>query len=217
MYTEVITEEHITIPMASPHEVSVVSESRRYAARAAVLMGFSTDPVARWMYPDAAEYFGHFPTFIRGLAGKSFEAGSANATDDNSGAALWLPPGVESDEEVLTNLILQTTEGQIQSDLFGLIEQMGANHPNEPHWYLPMIGVDTRMQNRGVGSALMRYSLERCDRDGLPAYLESSNPRNISLYRRFGFEVTGEIQAGSSPTMYPMVRRPAKALSATAN
>jgi ribosomal protein S18 acetylase RimI-like enzyme len=54
----------------------------------------------------------------------------------------------------------------------------------------------------------MRHATERCDRDGLPAYLESSNPRNISLYQRHGFEVVGRIQAGTSPVMTPMYRKP---------
>ena len=45
-----------------------------------------------------------------------------------------------------------------------------------------------------------------CDDDGLIAYLESSNPRNLSLYERHGFEIIGKIQAGTSPTLYPMIR-----------
>jgi RimJ/RimL family protein N-acetyltransferase len=54
----------------------------------------------------------------------------------------------------------------------------------------------------------MAYALDRCDRDKVPAYLESSNPRNMSLYRRHGFEPIGSIRAGSSPEIVPMVRRP---------
>jgi ribosomal protein S18 acetylase RimI-like enzyme len=54
----------------------------------------------------------------------------------------------------------------------------------------------------------MRHAVARCDQEGLPAYLESSNPRNISLYRRHGFEVMGEIQIGAAPIVTPMLRRP---------
>jgi ribosomal protein S18 acetylase RimI-like enzyme len=79
-------------------------------------------------------------------------------------------------------------------------------HPTEPHWYLPLIGVDPSQQGNGVGSALMKHALEIVDRDHMPAYLESSNPKNVSLYERHGFEVIGEIQVGSSPTMRPMFR-----------
>jgi GNAT superfamily N-acetyltransferase len=67
--------------------------------------------------------------------------------------------------------------------------------------------VDPVHQGRGHGAALLRYALERCDREGLPAYLESSNSRNVPLYERHGFEPMGSIQAGSSPTVIPMLRR----------
>ena len=85
---------------------------------------------------------------------------------------------------------------------------MAKHHPREPHWYLPLIGVDPAHQGKGYGDALMANALERCDRDRAPAYLESTNPRNISLYRRHGFEPIGTIQAGSSPLLVPMLRRP---------
>jgi len=85
---------------------------------------------------------------------------------------------------------------------------MGSYHPTEPHWYLPFIGVDPARQGNGHGSALMEHALTRCDREQKLAYLESSNPRNIPLYQRHGFEVLGTIQVGSSPPLAPMLRRP---------
>jgi Acetyltransferases len=85
---------------------------------------------------------------------------------------------------------------------------MGNFHPHEPHWYLPIIGVDPPHQGRGLGEQLMAHALARCDADRLPAYLESSNPRNLSFYQRHGFEALGRIQVGSSPTLVPMLRRP---------
>jgi hypothetical protein len=54
----------------------------------------------------------------------------------------------------------------------------------------------------------MEHALRRCDREGLPAYLESSNPRNIPLYQRHGFEVLGTIQLDASPPITPMLRAP---------
>jgi ribosomal protein S18 acetylase RimI-like enzyme len=68
--------------------------------------------------------------------------------------------------------------------------------------------VDPAQQGRGHGDALMWYALERFDREKLPTYLESTNPRNISLYRRHGFQDLGRIQVGTSPTLVPMLRRP---------
>ena len=95
-----------------------------------------------------------------------------------------------------------------QEEVFGFLGQMDEYHPTEPHWYLPLIGVDVTKQGRGYGSALLRYALERCDRDHLPAYLEATSRPSKALYERHGFEELGVIQAGSSPPMWPMQRSP---------
>ena len=79
-------------------------------------------------------------------------------------------------------------------------------HPTEPHWYLAIIGVEGAKQGRGLGAQLMEPALARCDEQGLIAYLESSNPANISLYQRHGFEVIGEIRVGDAPVVTPMLR-----------
>ena len=85
---------------------------------------------------------------------------------------------------------------------------MEGYHPREPHWYLPFIGVDPSQQGKGYGSALMKHTLDACDRDHAAAYLESSNPKNVPLYERHGFELLGTIQAGTSPPIFPMLRKP---------
>ena len=85
---------------------------------------------------------------------------------------------------------------------------MGRYHPSEPHWYLPLMGVDPFHQGRGLGSALMQHALVPCDRDHALAYLESTNPKNIPLYERHGFELLGTIQVGTSPPIFPMLRKP---------
>jgi ribosomal protein S18 acetylase RimI-like enzyme len=83
---------------------------------------------------------------------------------------------------------------------------MGSFHPSEPHWYLPLIGVDPAYQGRGLGSELLSRGLARCDRDGVPAYLEATSLRSVSLYERFGFETAGQIQTKTSPPIVPMIR-----------
>jgi GNAT superfamily N-acetyltransferase len=173
-----------------------------------IVLAFAADPMARWTWPNAQQYLAAMPRMARAFGGRAFIHGSAYATGDYAGAALWLPPGVEPDESGL-NEVMESTLAPAQLEHGpAIFEQMAQYHPHEPHWYLPLIGVDPAHQSRGHGDALMAYALERCDRDGVPAYLESTNPRNVSLYRRHGFEPIGAIQAGSSPTLVPMLRKP---------
>jgi ribosomal protein S18 acetylase RimI-like enzyme len=173
-----------------------------------VTLAFSSDPMVRWLYPDPRQYLAEFPGIIQAFAGSAFKHGSAWYVDAYKGAALWLPPEVQPDAEALVSRIQATVSEERQTELFAVMEQMANYHPHEPHWYLPMIGVDPANQGRGYGSVLMRHGVAACDRDALPAYLESSNPRNVPLYERHGFEVIGSIQAGTSPEVFPMLRRP---------
>jgi GNAT superfamily N-acetyltransferase len=170
-------------------------------------LAFSTDPMARWSLPDPAKYLAIFSLIAKAFGGSAFEKGTAYIAHSFTGAALWLPPGAKSDEETLKRLFEENTGEDIKEDMKEIFEKMGKFHPNEQHWYLPMIGVDPAHQGAGTGSALMTEALKAVDRDGLIAYLESSNPKNISLYQRHGFEVIGEIQSGSSPVLRPMLRK----------
>lgn len=173
-----------------------------------IVEAFSADPAARWLYPVARQYLENFPRFIKSFAGAAFEHGSAYCVDDFSGAALWLPPLIHPDENALVTLLQETIPEKNRAEVFVVLEQMGNHHPAEPHWYLPMIGVEPAKQGHGYGSALLKFALARCDSDHRPAYLESSSPKNIPLYERHGFELLGTIQVGSSPPLFPMLRKP---------
>lgn len=92
-------------------------------------------------------------------------------------------------------------------EFFGVMGELDNYHPHdEPLWYLPVIGVDAPSQGNGLGSAMLKHALWLCDEEGTRAYLESSNPANISLYERHGFEVMGRIEVGSAPPVHPMIR-----------
>jgi ribosomal protein S18 acetylase RimI-like enzyme len=176
-------------------------------AVATIVVAFAADPMTRWTWPDAHQYLAAFPRMVRAFGGKAFGLGSAYVVGDYAGAALWLPPGTAPDEEALGAVMQDTLSPERLEQGPAIFEQMATYHPHEPHWYLPLIGVDPAYQGNGHGDVLMRFALERCDRDGVAAYLESSNPRNISLYRRHGFEPIGTIQADSSPPIVPMLRK----------
>jgi ribosomal protein S18 acetylase RimI-like enzyme len=147
------------------------------------------------------------PQFAMAFGGRAFEHGTAYITDGAHAAALWLPPGIEPDEVAMAAITAQTLRPDIADDLGHVLQGMAKHHPREPHWYLPLIAADPRWIGQGLGALLMQHALRRCDEEGIAAYLESSNPRNISLYERHGFEIIGEIQHGFSPTMTPMLRR----------
>lgn len=172
----------------------------------ALVLGFSSDPVSRWSWPEPHSYVKGMAAFARAYGGKAFKQKSAYVCDGFAGAALWLPPEVHPNEAELEAVVTDTVDPAFQEDLAAALDKLEAYHPAEPHWTLPLIAVDVAHQGRGIGALLMKHALQRCDTDGTPAYLESSNPKNISLYERHGFEIVGEVRQGNCPVFTPMVR-----------
>jgi GNAT superfamily N-acetyltransferase len=163
--------------------------------------------MTRWSLPDPRKYLTALPLMARAFGGSAFANRTSYIADGFTGTALWLPPDIGPDEETLLRVLNEHADASTKEDMPKIFEQMQKFRPAKPHWYLPMIGVDPAHQGAGLGAALMTEGLKAVDRDGLIAYLESSNPRNVSLYERHGFEVIGEIQSGSSPVVRPMMRR----------
>lgn len=188
--------------------VKAVAPADRKRAVATVALAFASDPMMRWSFPDPARYFAIACDFVDAFGGHAVEHGGADEIADFASVALWLPPGVTPHGEAMGAIIEANMPADRMPDGGSLVEQMNRFHPHEPHWYLPLIGTDPAHQGKGYGSALMAHGIARADRDKLPAYLESSNAANIPLYERHGFRLIGEIQSGSSPTLYPMLRKP---------
>jgi GNAT superfamily N-acetyltransferase len=185
-----------------------VHAHREANAIATLTLAFGSDPANRYFWPGAAEYLTAFPAFVRALGGKAFAAECAFEIGGGAGAALWLPPGAEPDEDELLSLVERSVHASRQGDLYEVMRQMGQFHPQTPHWYLPFVGVEPMQQSRGFGALLLRPILQRCDYERLPAYLESTNPRNIPFYESLGFVRMGVIQAGAAPAIVPMLRQP---------
>jgi ribosomal protein S18 acetylase RimI-like enzyme len=182
--------------------VAAVAPADVERAVAVLTLAFSADPVTRWTYPEPAQYLARFPVLVHALGGGAFTEGTARHVADYGGVALWLPPGRELDEEAIGTSLPPGRE----SEFAAVFEAMASYHPQEPHWYLPLIGVDPARHRNGYGAALLQDTLRRCDQDHVAAYLESTNPANITLYQRHGFELQGTIQVGSSPPLFPMFR-----------
>jgi ribosomal protein S18 acetylase RimI-like enzyme len=189
-------------------EIRVADQAEAARAVSVQLMAFSSDPVTRWLWPEPHEYVNHFPAFVRGFGGRAFENGAAHVTNDFLGGSLWLPPGVTPDGDALEMLVNETVAEPGRSEVFSILEQLDEAHPEEPHWHLAFIGVDPTRRGKGTGAALLRYALARIDDLHEHCYLESSNPANISLYERHGFELIREIRVGGSPPLFPMIRPP---------
>lgn len=175
---------------------------------------FLDDPVMAWMLPDADLRGRKLHRLFAAIARHHhLTRGGVEVAPDGSGigaAALWDPPGQwrhTRGEELRAMPALLLAFGAALRRGQAVTELMKAAHPEEPHWYLAVIGSDPTVRGKGFGQALMRSRLDRCDAEHAPAYLESSNPDNVPYYQRFGFEVTGELALpDGGPSLIPMWR-----------
>lgn len=191
------------------HTVQAARADEEDDVLAILMLAFSRDPATRWTWPEPKVYVEAFPRFAKAFGGAALGEGTAHRIGW-AGVALWLPPGARPDEAAIGALMASTADPGTAVDGPELMQQMASHHPKEPHWYLPLIGIDPACQGKGLGSALLRHATDICDRDGVPAYLESSNPANVPLYERHGFEAIARIQVGGSPVFTPMLRRPGR-------
>lgn len=174
----------------------------------ALTLAFGSDPLMRWLFPTAREYLRSFPEFAERYGGRAFETETAFYVGEYAGVALWLPPGTEPDEAGLAELAGDVLPEEKLADAWTAFDRLGRHGPDEPHWHLPLVGVEPAHQGKGLGTALVEHALVRCDRRDELAYLESANPRNLSLYLRHGFELLDPVHVGSMPPIFPMIREP---------
>jgi ribosomal protein S18 acetylase RimI-like enzyme len=198
-----------------PREVEVrkATEADVPALARSLARAFFEDPVFAWLLPDASDRLERaergFAFYLRRIY---LEHDECYTLDGGGGGALWLPPntwhlGPLAQLRLAPGMLAAT--GRRFPQLMRAIATIEANHPKAPHFYLPFVGVEPAMQGRGLGTALMRPILERCDREGLPAYLESTTPRNRACYERQGFQVTEEFAfPRGGPPSWRMWRAP---------
>ncbi|MGK5730595.1 GNAT family N-acetyltransferase [Streptomyces sp. URMC 124] len=207
-----------TATAASPSTPTAVAEIRRARPEErdaiSLLLGesFMEDPVSGWVFPDEAHRRVVHPAFFGVFLDAALRDGWVDVMDDLSAAALWIPiqadGGDEGDDE-LGELLATADPGNDRARI--VAELTEAAHPaDRAHYYLPTIVAAPGRRGEGRGRALLTTVLDRCDEEGMPAYLEASNARSRALYERLGFVLTGtpvDLPDGG-PRMWPMWREP---------
>lgn len=195
-------------------EVSRVGQERLEDVALVVARSFADDPVWQWIY----DVDGPIPVDDAILLARMLAAGHSPADEILSAGhavALWTAPaGSRSAEDE------ERTDRQREPHAVAFAERLGErislvgrfgaglreHHPDEPHWYLGILGTDPDHQGNGLGSKLMDTMLAKTDRLGLSTYLESSNPRNYGFYQRHGYTAAGEISVEGSPPLLRFIR-----------
>ena len=183
------------------------------AVASALADAFYDDPVMSWVSPDDSRRLDQLRRLFAFFGQRVwFRHELSFTTEGIVGAAVWMPPGAWHlgflRELLLMPGMLRRAGLRDFPRLMRLLNLFESHHPHEPHHYLPVIGVTPGWQGKGLGTALLRPMLERCDEEGMPAYLEATSARNRTCYERNGFEATDELVLPDGPPAWTMWRRP---------
>jgi GNAT superfamily N-acetyltransferase len=180
---------------------------------------FSDDPLLTWI-AGRRDRQRALQLFFEGvLSTECLPAGDILVERNMEACSIWLPAGSPAGCDGLTHFLWMVRVAGLWrvSRLYRLLTTLARCHPaGGQHSSLAFMAVRPDIRDRGLGSRMMRCSLERLDRLGRPAYAESHDPRNHRFYRRLGFAVAGQIDLGAgAPTIHQMWRAPKSSAGAT--
>ena len=183
----------------------------RDAVIATLTRAFAIDPLVRWFFPDEVTYPARARAFFGYLFDIRIEHGEVQVAGDGDAASLWTPPGgvtmsqAEQDRRWIDGVEAGAGPGELQR-IEAYEEAALAMTPDQPHWYLGVLGTDPAHRGLGLARAVIRPVLERADRDGLPAFLETATPENLPFYAGFGFEESAHADLRDGPTVRALWR-----------
>jgi GNAT superfamily N-acetyltransferase len=198
-------------------DVRRATQEEIHELAATLAHAFAHDPFYSFLAGDAPERSQRMQDGWSGI----LEFGSARlaetyTTDDHAGVALWIPPGHRGpsflDSLRMTPSIARLAGWRrlrLVTNVIGALEERHRHHAPQAHFYLSALGVEPERQGEGVGTALMQPVLDRCQRDGIPAYLETATARNVLLYERLGFDVVEELTLPNTDVHGWLMLRPA--------
>ncbi len=168
---------------------------------------FATDPLWSWAFPDPED----LAVWWRFAVASALRYPWVWVSGECAAASVWIPPhGTEltTDEEQRVEPLITELIGPRAPGVIELVNRFDAAHPAEPpHYYLSLLGTHPDHRGRGLGMSLLAENLATMDAEGVPAYLESSNPANNPHYERLGFRQVGEFTTpGGERTVATMWR-----------
>lgn len=195
-------------PMARDEEEEITAVSAR---------AFWHDPLVDFFSRDPLHEYRLLPTAFTGLLADLRDPSAcvwvAEFRGRPRGIAGWIAPGGwprsrARDARYTARSLALVGRVRHRAKAARLFFEVERRHPREPHWYLALLATDPTAQGRGVGTALLRPVLDRCDTEGIPAYTETQKEANVAWYARSGFEVSDEIRLPGTPPVWCLHREP---------
>jgi GNAT superfamily N-acetyltransferase len=193
-------------------EPNVIGASDVDDAVAVLASAFAEDPTWTWVFPDPALRPGQHAWLWRLFVEGALRYSSVWLSADRAATAVWIPPGgtdLSQEQEAELEEWIEALPAEARDRSRAAVELFDAAHPRDaPHYFLTLLGTHAAHRGKGIGFRLLADNLRMVDEAGLPAYLEASNPANVVLYQRFGFQPHGSFVLPGGPEVVTMWREP---------
>lgn len=163
---------------------------------------FFSDPLYEWFFPSEKTRVEKITALYRFILSTNLSR-TLVVSDALEGIAIWEEPndhGMDTIASLRRGPELASSVGV--SALLRMVRFSLATLPLRRRWmrsdgfFLSVMVVDPRCQGKGIGKAMLATLLEEAERARRPVYLETQNPRNVSLYEHFGFTVVHKSTLG---------------------
>jgi GNAT superfamily N-acetyltransferase len=199
-------------PPEGPSDV-VLAERKDFGRLAGLLRrAFDDEPVQRWLFPTSWRRHAASELWFRGMLHDARRCGRVERLRDFSSVAVWCAPGAPRDHGGLmpalfhVMVVSDRRAARRKAELDGALAE---RRPAAPHWYLAALATELQTRQQGRGRKVLAPTLAACDREGVRAYLETSEPRSIPFYERLGFRTASLLRLANGPSVWTMVREPA--------
>lgn len=179
-----------------------------------LVRAFDSDPFVRWLVLDDARRPRRMHRYMdTALRRVTLPHGGVWVGEGGRCAALWAPPGkweMSLGQQLrLLPAVIEVVGARRLATVAQGLSEVERLRPAPPWWFLALLGTDPEAQGRGLASATLAPVLERCDREGVPALLDTCSPANIGFYEHKGFRVVTEVDLpAGGPRCFTMLRDP---------
>jgi GNAT superfamily N-acetyltransferase len=205
--------------VARTYDVDRMQNGERSAVVGALARAFYDDPLFNYFVPDPISQSRGLLRFMGAAVADATpfdEIWIARTNGKVACAAVWLPPGKYprgTRRDLMTNLRAAPTFVRTAQRLSGALRLLNAldkahHEISEPHYYLAILGTDPLYQRTGAGGAALRPVLQKCDEEGVVAYLETQKEENLAYYARHSFELIDQVEIAGVPPVWTMSRQP---------
>jgi ribosomal protein S18 acetylase RimI-like enzyme len=144
--------------------IKVAAQDQVDKVLSTTLLAFSSDPFVRWAINDSHQYLTRYAQLFKVSINTAISHNAAYFSVGFSGTAVWFPPSVYAEDQHILSAIKDLGPCSLKELMVESFEKFLLYHPQEPHLYMPFMGVDPNFQGQGIGSSLLRHSLQECDR-----------------------------------------------------